>query len=36
LIEPDEVAQLALLLASDTERSINGQALVIDAGATET
>ena len=34
LIDPGEVAQLAAFLASDAGRSINGQALVIDGGAT--
>jgi len=34
LIEPGEVARLAVFLASDAGRSINGQALVIDGGAT--
>lgn len=34
LIDPAEVAQLAVFLASDAGRSINGQALVIDGGAT--
>jgi NAD(P)-dependent dehydrogenase (short-subunit alcohol dehydrogenase family) len=36
LIDPEEVAQLAVFLASDAGRSINGQALAIDGGANAT
>jgi enoyl-[acyl-carrier-protein] reductase (NADH) len=34
LIAPDEVAQLALLLASEKMSGITGQAISIDGGAT--
>ena len=33
LIEPPEVAQLVLMLASESARGINGQAINIDGGA---
>jgi len=32
LVEPEEVAALALLLASDEGRGINGQAINVDGG----
>lgn len=34
LIEPDEVAAVCVLLASDAGRSLNGQAIMIDGGFT--
>lgn len=33
IVEPDEVAELAVMLASDAARGINGQAISIDQGA---
>ncbi|MDH3445763.1 MAG: SDR family oxidoreductase, partial [Deltaproteobacteria bacterium] len=33
LIEPEEVASLALMLASETSAGITGQAISIDGGA---
>jgi len=33
LIEPEEVANLALVLASDSAKGITGQAINIDGGA---
>ena len=33
LIEPEEVARVAVMLASDEARGINGQAINIDGGA---
>jgi NAD(P)-dependent dehydrogenase (short-subunit alcohol dehydrogenase family) len=32
-MEPEEIAALAVLLASDEARGINGQAINIDGGA---
>jgi NAD(P)-dependent dehydrogenase (short-subunit alcohol dehydrogenase family) len=32
IIEPEEVASVALLLASDEGRGINGQAINVDGG----
>jgi NAD(P)-dependent dehydrogenase (short-subunit alcohol dehydrogenase family) len=33
LIEPDEIASLAVYLSSDAARGINGQAINIDGGS---
>jgi len=33
IVEPDEVAELAVMLASDAARGINGQAISVDQGA---
>jgi len=33
IVEPEEVAALALLLASDEGRGINGQAINVDGGS---
>jgi NAD(P)-dependent dehydrogenase (short-subunit alcohol dehydrogenase family) len=35
LVEPDEVAALAVLLASDDARSVTAQAWAVDGGATQ-
>jgi len=33
LVEPDEVVELALFLASDRSRMITGQSIAVDGGA---
>jgi enoyl-[acyl-carrier-protein] reductase (NADH) len=34
LIEPDDIAQMALYLASDESRMVTGQVLPVDSGVT--